>query len=192
MTLSKELQIGKVGEYLVCADLILKDFVAFPSEQGLPYDVLLDNGKKLLKVQVKTTLGPRVVPQRSKNSVAYIFNKRCGKKNASKHSTKDVDLYALVCLDTKQIGYVQEQDMPTSINIRVDSLKGSYHDEKGIQDYQTVMKLKNSMSQTEISKATGLAIATVNRMCQPKYKPFSTNARYFSEFLREREWFIEL
>ena len=50
----KQLQIGKAGEYLVCADLIMKGFIAFPSEQGLPYDVLVDNGEKLLKVQVKT------------------------------------------------------------------------------------------------------------------------------------------
>jgi hypothetical protein len=49
---SKQLQIGKAGEYLVCADLILKGFVSFPSEQGLPYDVLLDTGEKLLKIQV--------------------------------------------------------------------------------------------------------------------------------------------
>ena len=28
-----DLQIGKAGEYIVCADLILKGFVAFPSEQ---------------------------------------------------------------------------------------------------------------------------------------------------------------
>ena len=33
---SKQLQIGKAGEYLVCADLIMKGFIAFPSEQGLP------------------------------------------------------------------------------------------------------------------------------------------------------------
>ena len=59
---SKQLQIGKAGEYLVCADLIMKGFIAFPSEQGLPYDVLLDTGEKLLKVQVKTTEKPRKVP----------------------------------------------------------------------------------------------------------------------------------
>ena len=42
MRISNELQKGKAGEYLVCADLILKGFVAFISEQGLPYDVVLD------------------------------------------------------------------------------------------------------------------------------------------------------
>ena len=71
---SKQLQVGKAGEYLVCADLIIKGFVAFPSEQGLPYDVLLDTGEKLLKVQVKTTEKPRLVQQRDNPLPAYIFS----------------------------------------------------------------------------------------------------------------------
>ena len=66
MRLSHELQIGKAGEYLVCADLIIKGFVAYPSEQGLPYDIVLDNGKKMLRVQVKTCEKPR------KNTVKVI------------------------------------------------------------------------------------------------------------------------
>ena len=45
MRVSSELQTGKEGEYLVCADLILKGLIAFPSEQGLPYDVVVDAGK---------------------------------------------------------------------------------------------------------------------------------------------------
>ena len=35
------LECGKAGEYLVCADLILKGYIAYPSEQGLPYDVVM-------------------------------------------------------------------------------------------------------------------------------------------------------
>ena len=46
LRLSDDLQVGKAGEYLVCFDLIMKGFVAYPSEQGLPYDLVLDTGKK--------------------------------------------------------------------------------------------------------------------------------------------------
>jgi hypothetical protein len=35
-----DLQLGKAGEYLVCADLILKGHIAFPSEQGLSFEVV--------------------------------------------------------------------------------------------------------------------------------------------------------
>ena len=132
---SKQLQVGKAGEYLVCADLILKGFIAFPSEQGLPYDILLDTGEKLLKVQVKTTEKARLVQQRSKPIPAYIFSiKRAGANGKTRYEENEIDLFALVCLDTMQIGYLTNKEMPTTINIRVDALRGSYYDEKGIKD----------------------------------------------------------
>ena len=133
MRTSKEMQTGKAGEYLVCADLILKGFVAFPSEQGLPYDVLLDTGNKLLKVQVKTTSGARKVPQRNKETNAYIFNvKRNGNGHKGRYKDGEIDLFALVCLDVMKVVYLLVDDMPETINIRVDALKGSYYDEDGI------------------------------------------------------------
>lgn len=191
---SKQLQIGKAGEYLVCADLIMKGFIAFPSEQGLPYDVLLDNGYKLLKVQVKTTEKYKSIPQRNVDTKAYIFNvKRAGKKGKTRYSEKEIDLFALVCLDTMKIGYVKNIDMPVTINIRVDALRGSYHDEKGIQDFEKVKELNKTIkNQSEIARKLGLQVAVVNRYLKNGWKPFETKARYFSDFIRSKEWFYEI
>ena len=191
---SKQLQIGKAGEYLVCADLILKGFIAFPSEQGLPYDVLLDTGEKLLKIQVKTTEKPRKIQQRVKDSLAYVFSiKRAGANGKTRYEEKEIDLFALVCLDTMSIGYLTNKEMPTTINIRVDALRGTYYDEKGIQDFEKVKELNKTIkSQTEISKITGIAVATVNRYLRPNWKPKKTNARYFSDFIRNKNWFYKL
>ena len=191
---SKQLQIGKAGEYLVCADLILKGFIAFPSEQGLPYDILLDTGSRLLKVQVKTTEKPYTVQQRSNPIPAYIFNiKRAGVNGKTRYGESEIDLFALVCLDTMQIGYLTNKDMPTTINIRVDRMKGTYYDEKGIQDYQKIKKMYETIkNQSEISRITGIAIATVNRYLNENYKPFETKARYFSDFIRSKDWFYEI
>lgn len=191
MRTSKELQIGKAGEYLVCADLILKGFVAFPSEQGLPYDVLLDTEEKIIRIQVKTTSGPRIIPQRATDSKAYIFNvKRCGKGNGKRYGNNEVDIFALVCLDTKMIGYIQTDDMPDTVNYRVDSLAGSYYDEKGIQDSKIVLDLFSSgLNRREIAKKTGIPYTTISRMLQSGYQPFKTGARYFSETQRGAEWF---
>jgi hypothetical protein len=128
---SKELQMGKAGEYLVCADLILADYVAYPSEQGLPYDVVLDTGVKLLKIQVKTTEKPRKIPQRVKDSFAYIFNiKRNGKGNKQRYVDNDVDIFALVALDSRTIAYMPNKELKTTMNFRVPKLRGSYYDEK--------------------------------------------------------------
>ena len=191
---SKQLQIGKAGEYLVCADLIMKGFIAFPSEQGLPYDVLLDNGNKILRVQVKTTEKYKSIPQRNVDTKAYIFNvKRAGNKGKTRYSENEIDLFALVCLDTMQIGYLTNKEMPTTINIRVDSLRGTYYDEKGIQDFEKVKELNKTIkNQSEIARKLGLQVAVVNRYLKNGWKPFETKARYFSDFIRNKEWFYEI
>ena len=188
---SKQLQIGKAGEYLVCADLIMKGFIAFPSEQGLPYDVLLDTGEKLLKVQVKTTEKPRLVQQRKNPIPAYVFHiKRAGKNGKTRYEEKEIDLFALVCLDTMQIGYLTNKEMPTTINIRVDAFRGSYYDEKGIQDFEKVKELNKTIkNQREISRITGISESAVSRYLKDDWKPFETKARYFSDFIRNKEWF---
>lgn len=191
---SKQLQIGKAGEYLVCADLIIKGFIAFPSEQGLPYDVLLDTGKKLLKIQVKTTEKPRLIPQRKNSIPAYVFSiKRAGKNGKTRYMENEIDLFALVCLDTMKVGYVKNFDMPTTINIRVDSCKGNYYDEKGVSDYYLVSELRKTIkSQTEISRITGIDVSTVNRYLKKGFTPFETKARYFTDFIKDKDFFYGL
>jgi hypothetical protein len=191
---SKQLQIGKAGEYLVCADLIIKGFIAFPSEQGLPYDVLLDTGEKLLKVQVKTTEKPRKIQQRVKDSFAYVFSiKRAGANGKTRYEEKEIDLFALVCLDTMSIGYLTNKEMPTTINIRVDRLRGSYYDEKGVQDFKKVKELSKTIkNQSEIARQTGLQVAVVNRYLKNGYKPHKTKAIYFSDIVRTKKWFYEI
>lgn len=191
---SKQLQIGKAGEYMVCTDLILKGFVAYPSEQGLPYDVVLDTGRKLIKIQVKTTQAYKRIPQRSKESYAYIFQiKRAGRNGKTIYSEAEIDLFALVCLDTMSVGYVKNKDMPSTINLRVDSLRGTYYDEKGMQDYEKVNKLfSQGKTQTEISRELQINISTVGRYLKSGWKPFKTKAKYFSDLIRSKDWFYEI
>lgn len=193
MRTSNEMQIGKAGEYLVCADLIMNGFVAYLSEQGLPYDVLLDTGERLLKVQVKTTLQPRIVPQRNKETKAYIFNiKRAGKGGKTRYTNKEIDLFALVCLDTRDVGYLLTDEMPETINIRVDSLRGQYYDEDGVATHAKVMDMIKTKTQSEIARELGKHVAVINRMCKEGYEPHQTSARYFSDFKRDNEWFFSL
>jgi hypothetical protein len=127
MELVNDLQIGKAGEYLVCADLILRGYVAFPSEQGLPYDVLFDYGNKILKVQVKTTRKSKDIPQRKVPVKGYIFNiKRRGKLNRAKTSETTCDIFALVALDTKIIGYIPNKNVRETMNFRCEKFRGQY------------------------------------------------------------------
>jgi len=125
-----DMAAGKAGEYLVCADLIMRGFIAYPSEQGLPYDVVLDAGGVLLKVQVKATRTHKQTPQRVSNVNTYAFNvKRCGKFNRSMRTGESCDIFALVALDEKQIGYMKNKDIKQTMFFRVESLRGTYRDE---------------------------------------------------------------
>ena len=191
---SKMMQLGKAGEHLVCADLILKGYVAFLSEQGLAYDVLLDSGKKLIKIQVKTTQSYKLIPQRNIDTKAYIFNiKRCGKGNSQRYKNDEIDIFALVCLDTKKIGYIKNCDMPDTINLRVDSLAGSYYDEKGVLNYKKIIELsKETKNQSEIARILNINVSTVNRMLKPSFIPYKTTAKYFSDIERSKEWFLKI
>lgn len=193
---SKELQIGKVGEYLVCADLILKGFVAYPSEQGLPYDVVLDIDGELYKVQVKTTTTYRTIPQRKDDMKSYVFNiKRKGKYGKKRYANDEIDIFALVCLDTMQIGYIKNADMPTTISFRVDDLRGTYYDEQGKGGFSMCVELfKQGKSRQEIAGITKIPISRIYRYLNYKkdYTPFETNARYFSDIVRDKNWFKEL
>ncbi len=147
-----DLQIGKAGEYLVCSELIMKGFIAYPSEQGLPYDVVMDYNGKLLKIQVKTTRGLRNVLQRKNPTKAYQFNiKRCGKKNKQLRTPESVDLFALVAIDTKQIGFMLNINVKQTMAFRPDSLKGTYKDENSnremIGTYLSDLTLEKCLSQ---------------------------------------------
>jgi DNA invertase Pin-like site-specific DNA recombinase len=80
--------------------------------------------------------------------------------------------------------------MPNTINIRVDSLKGTYYDEKGISDFKKVIELKKEkITQTETAERLNLHVAQVNRMLKKGYKPYQTNAKYWSDYKRKKDWF---
>lgn len=182
-----DLQIGKAGEYLVCADLILNGFIAFPSEQGLPFDVVLNNKGKLLKVQVKTTRGPKYIPQRKTDISAYIFHiGNNGKMNRrKKYDSNQVDLFALVALDSKRIAYIPYFNIQTTMNFRVPELKGKYHDEQGIMLKQKVRALRDKgVSCSDIAKELNMGLKNVYRYsANVSIEQKGTNAGvYFDEF----------
>lgn len=142
-----DMQVGKAGEYLVCADLISRGYIAYLSEQGLPYDVVLDTGESLIKIQVKATRTHKQTPQRISHINTYAFNvKRCGNGNKQVRTEKSCDIFALVALDEKQIGYMKNQDIKQTMFFRVESMRGSYRDENintGVRGrYLSDMKLE--------------------------------------------------
>lgn len=119
MQTNDDFLIGKAGEYLVCADLISKGFIAYLSGDGLHYDVIVDFNGKLIKIQVKATRTIKPIPQIKNYSKAYIFNvRRMGKGGKKYYNKNDVDIFALVALDIKKIAYILEENIKSTLTIR--------------------------------------------------------------------------
>jgi hypothetical protein len=162
-----DLAAGKAGEYLVCAELILHGHTAFLSEQGLPFDVIADVCGRLLRVQVKTTRAPRSVPQRKDtHTPAYLYHiKRCGKGGKCTYAERDVDLFALVALDTRDIGFLPASQARQTMIFRSSAHRGQYHDEQMKARCDTIRAMKAAgNSNTEIGRQLGLDLSYVGRV----------------------------
>lgn len=116
---ARALEVGKAAEHLVCADLILAGYRAFLSDQGLPYDILVDLGNRLIKVQVKATYEPKKV-EGINWTKKYTWNvRRAGKGGTRKIAGDEFHILALVALDIRKIAYIAIDDnVPTCVMIR--------------------------------------------------------------------------
>src|SRR3972149_12005411 len=108
MGLSKELQLGKAAEHLVCFDLIRKGYNAFLADQGLPFDILMEKNGKLERVQVRST---RQKNTYGKSKDIYRFGTRKGKGSITRVRGAEVDYYAFVAMDIMRIAYIPIKEM---------------------------------------------------------------------------------
>jgi len=114
--ISKELQIGRAGQYLVMCDLLLNGVQAFDTGEGVKYDVVADGGGRLIRLQVKTTQKMRVLHE-SANPIYFYHIKRTGKNGVKFYSKDDFDAFALVALDKKMVFYLPFNDAVKSNSI---------------------------------------------------------------------------
>lgn len=102
---SRELNIGRAGEHLVMFDLLTKGYKCFLTDQGVNYDLVMDLGDRLIRLQVKATQKPAKMNSEYANNV-YIFNvRRAGCRGQRSYSVGEFDGFALVTLDTKGVYY---------------------------------------------------------------------------------------
>lgn len=106
-TPDRALEIGKAAEHIVCADLILSGYRVFLTDQGLPYDVVVDLDGRLLRIQVKGTARPRPVPGRPGSGPSYMFSiRRAGKGARRLVGNDEFDIVDLVALDIRTVAYL--------------------------------------------------------------------------------------
>lgn len=120
-----DLAAGAAGEHLVCADLLLHGYRAFLADQNCPYDVAVDAGGRLIRLQVKATRKARSIPNRKDHQAAYMWHvRRAGKGGARVYAKGEFDLLALVALDVRRIAY-----LPPSLSLQTVHIRT--HDEAG-------------------------------------------------------------
>jgi hypothetical protein len=118
------LDIGTAAEHLVCADLIMRGNQAVMATQNSPFDVIATVGNGLVRIQVKATLAPRVIPQRVGKYPAYMWQVRRAGRNRGSVATRrlyqpgDFDLLALVAMDCRRIAYIAPEFAASTIHIR--------------------------------------------------------------------------
>lgn len=103
------LELGKAAEHLVVADLILGGYRAFLTDQGLPYDVVVDLQGRLVRIQVKACCFSKNINAKGRNPrIAYSWSVRQRGKGGygPRLSNSMCDLVALVALDIKAIAYL--------------------------------------------------------------------------------------
>lgn len=114
------MELGKASEHMVCADIILNGYRCYLSDQGLPYDLVIDVDGRLIRVQVKASCFAREVNHRGKNSrLAYSFAvRRRGKLGkGDRLSEAHCDLIALVALDIKEIAYFVTNEVAMTVQL---------------------------------------------------------------------------
>jgi hypothetical protein len=114
-----DLAAGVAGEHLVCADLILQGYRAFLTDQNCPYDVAVDVGGRLIRIQVKATRAPKAIPQRKGHFPAYLWHvRRAGKGGQRVYQPHDFDALACVALDCRRIAYLPPSLRIQTVHIR--------------------------------------------------------------------------
>lgn len=114
-----DLECGLAGEHLVCAELLMGGYRAFMTEQNCPYDIAVEIGGKLVRVQVKSTRAPKPLPQRKTHNPAYMWHvRRAGKAGARVYGDDEFDILALVALDSKKVAYLPPSKLRQTIHIR--------------------------------------------------------------------------
>ena len=127
-----DLELGKAAEHLVVADLILSGYRAYLTEQGLPYDAVIDHDGRLYRVQVKASRCAKRMPQRACVTPGYLYHvRRAGKSGRRRYGDDEFEIIALVAMDVRIVAYLPfERQVLQSIYLRPPGHVGSPRTER--------------------------------------------------------------
>ena len=95
--------IGNIGEAAFILKATKLNFdVSIPFNKNSPYDVLLDNGKRLLRIQIKTTSQTFTLQRNKRNYNCFKFIPTHGRKSKELYKNNSIDFFAfyIICKNT--------------------------------------------------------------------------------------------
>lgn len=102
---SNELRIGRAGQHLAMFDLLSNGYCCCQTEEGMNYDVIVDLGVRIVRLQVKTTQRPARMNQQY-CTPTYLFHvRRAGRNGVREYQIGEFEAFALVCMDTRSVWY---------------------------------------------------------------------------------------
>lgn len=111
------LAIGDQGELAFQLECIKQGFmVSKPISQDSKYDLVVDTGDRIYKVQVKTASRPK---KYSNTSLRYEFSLGSGSHKKTKYSTYDIDLVVCVCLDVNDFYFIFPETFKKTCRINI-------------------------------------------------------------------------
>lgn len=163
-----DFQVGKAGEHLVVSELLSLGYEAFMAGEGLPYDIVFEKDNRIIRVQVKTSRQPSSVAQVKKETIGYIYHiKRNGKGGLKKYEKGSIDCFAIVALDTKEIGYLMPDETKSTLIIRPTHLKGTYNGESDKKEQ--IKKLReDGLTYEQIKEKLDVDIGYAHRVVNGK------------------------
>ena len=177
LKVSRELELGRAAEHLVCADLLLSGWAAYPTAQGLPYDLAVDVGGRVLRVQVKSSFYPRNPQPSSRANPAYFYAiRRAGRGAARVYRGNEFDIYALVALDRRLIAYFAVAELPTqSVVMRIPGGRygrgASTEREFGGASFDRALQMLNGLQRASDSATPTATTAAARERQTCKKKP---------------------
>lgn len=180
MPVITDMQAGKAGEYLVCADLIIQGYIAFPSEQGLPYDVVAQIPGRLIKIQVKSMRA--ATPRANEPPLYSVTASQRGKGGRSKYKAEDADIFAFVALDEKSIAYMPFAMCKTCMEFRCESHRGLYMSDRFEKATIRAKTLRDEgMGLDEIARQFGVSRAQAHRYLKA-FGQVRPRGKYLADF----------
>lgn len=112
---------GSIGELVVATDLLNKGFCVFSELGDLSrIDLIAETSTELLRIQVKAAT--------SKNGKIEVDSFKSGPGYSFKYKEKDVDIFAIYCLDTKQLAYISSRELcncKSTLTLRIELPKNN-------------------------------------------------------------------